>query len=535
MRNRSKWSRLAVTVLMSLALAAGAVAQVSYAPASIDVLLLRPKGKSFLPFKPKKGQSVSVTIRIFDAVEIEPLHVETQTINMGDTLGNGPAEFAEGELNFPASKLTGLLTMVVGAQPGNPYLPVDSDADGVLNLFEEDLWYTTSVEVNGVPLGESPRLPLGRLVPVSPEGEWKGPPGVGPAGPPGPQGEMGQQGPTGPQGPEGVIGPVGPQGSEGETGPPGPQGSKGDTGPTGPDGATGPMGPEGPQGPQGDTGAPGPAWNGGVVTGLPTDFLGSTGWPYALSATGAGNTDAIVALGGSGVSSQAIYAEGFGGHGVWGVANATGSVGLAGLHNLGGGGPANNWSLFAFGDIGATGPKYFVQPHPDDPARVVNFICLEGNESGTYFRGTATLQFGVAEIDVPEEWRLVTEEEGITVQVTPRDLARLAVPVRTRERIVVIGDADVEFDYFVNGVRRGFAEYIPYSENLMIRPEVIGIEFGRQYPRALRDILVRNGILNDDYTPNLETAARLGWPLRLPTAGELAREAELIAEEASRR
>jgi hypothetical protein len=31
--------------------------------------------------------------------------------------------------------------------------------------------------------------------------------------------------------------------------------------------------------------------------------------------------------------------------------------------------------------------------------------------------------------------------------------------------------------------------------------------------RELRDVLVRNGILNPDYTPNEETAARLGWRL----------------------
>ena len=165
----------------------------------------------------------------------------------------------------------------------------------------------------------------------------------------------------------------------------------------------------------------------------------------------------------------------------------------------------------------------------------MSFICLEGNESGTYFRGSARLVGGTAEIDIPEEWQLVSEEQGITVQVTPRDLAVLAVPVKTRDRIVVVGDRDVEFDYFVNGVRRGFAEYTPFAQNLMIRPEVVGLEFGRQYPKAWRELLVQNGILYPDYTPNLDTAARLGWELRYPTAEELAQEAELIAAEASAR
>jgi hypothetical protein len=551
-----------VACLLSLAMCADAVAQATYAPARIDVLLLRPKGSGFVPFKPKKGKPVAVTIRIFDAVEADPLHVETQTIHVGEPLDNGPGEFESGELNFPAAKFFGLLTVVIGANPESTYLPVDTDGDGVLNLFEEDLWYTTDVELDGVPLGESPRLPLGRLVPISPDGEWNGPPGVGPpgatgpageqgapgepgptgeagpAGPPGetgPQGPAGDPGPPGPQGPVGETGEVGPQGGPGPEGAPGPQGPMGEPGATGPQGDVGPIGPPGPPGPQGDAGPAGPPWNGGPVTGSPTDFLGLSNWAYAVNAFGDGNCDAIRATGGSSSSSQALYAEGGGGHAVWGAGNATGAVGVVGSHNLSGGGPSNRWAIYAFGDLGATGVKYFVQPHPDDPDRVVNFVCLEGNESGTYFRGTARLAGGFAELDIPEEWMLVTEEEGITVQVTPRDLALLAVPVKTRDRIVVVGDRDVEFDYFVNGVRRGFADYTPFAQNLMIRPEVIGLEFGRQLPQAWRDLLVQNGILDEDYTPNLKTAARLGWPLRYATVDELAREAALMAEEARRR
>jgi len=159
------------------------------------------------------------------------------------------------------------------------------------------------------------------------------------------------------------------------------------------------------------------------------------------------------------------------------------------------------------------------------------FVCLEGNENGTYFRGSTQLVNGIAEINIPEEWQLVTEEDGITVQVTPRQLAVLAVTLKTRDRIVVIGDADVELDYFVNGVRRGFTDYTPYAPNMMIRPEIVGLEYGHQFPRELRDIMVQNGTLNSDYTPNLETAFRLGWTLREPTVEEIA-DAAIRAEEA---
>jgi hypothetical protein len=55
----------------------------------------------------------------------------------------------------------------------------------------------------------------------------------------------------------------------------------------------------------------------------------------------------------------------------------------------------------------------------------------------------------------------------------------------------------------------------------MFQPEVLGIPFGAQYPEALRLILVQNGLLLEDFTPNPKTAAALGWALRLPTQEEM--------------
>jgi len=184
-------------------------------------------------------------------------------------------------------------------------------------------------------------------------------------------------------------------------------------------------------------------------------------------------------------------------------------IGVRGTCTIDGG-----YGVFSRGNFGATGSKAFVQPHPVDPGRVVQFISLEGNESGTYFRGSGRLVNGVAEIAVPEEWALVSEDHGITVQLTRIGSAgSLWVAERGRHRIVVRGEPDGDFDYFVNGVRRGFADYEPYRENRAYRPEVRGVPFGAQYPPDLRAILVENGILNPDYTPNEQTAARMGWDL----------------------
>ena len=67
----------------------------------------------------------------------------------------------------------------------------------------------------------------------------------------------------------------------------------------------------------------------------------------------------------------------------------------------------------------ATGTKSFLDPHPTDPNLVIAYVSLEGPEAGTYFRGRGRIQNGIARITVPEHFRLVTDPEGLTVQITP--------------------------------------------------------------------------------------------------------------------
>jgi hypothetical protein len=216
-----------------------------------------------------------------------------------------------------------------------------------------------------------------------------------------------------------------------------------------------------------------------------------------------------------------VYASAGGGStsaiGVYGVFTGDDQTGGAGILGEDLSGSVVGYGVLSRGDLLVTGNKMFAQPDPDDPRRVVQFVCLEGNESGTYFRGSTRLSGGVAEIPIPEEWRLVSETDGITVQLTPRGSPTvLYVTEQSRDRIVVQGTPDCEFSYLVNGVRRGFADYQPYVENITFRPRVRGVPFGQQYPQGLRDLLVRNGILAADYTPNEATARALGWDLEDP-------------------
>ena len=215
--------------------------------------------------------------------------------------------------------------------------------------------------------------------------------------------------------------------------------------------------------------------------------------------------------------------SGFSGIGVYGHATASIGVG-SGVH--GEASAPQAFGVSCVGTMAVTGLKLFTQPHPQDAGKEVRFVCLEGNESGTYFRGSSKLVGGQAIIDVPEDFRLVTEADGMTVQVTPVGMpAALYVVSKDLDQIVVRGSGgsqSVDFDYFVNGVRRGYRDFEPMAENRFFVPKQRGVPFGTQYPDAVRQILVDNGTLNPDFTPNEATAAREGWVLRDPApTGEL--------------
>ncbi len=253
----------------------------------------------------------------------------------------------------------------------------------------------------------------------------------------------------------------------------------------------------------------------------------STGW-YGIGVRGVAKpTSSSITEGFIGVEGVAESANG--GNGVYGRSygiDTTGVRGYAGTRSgttpgsqrgvSGTCRASTGYGVFSDGRFGATSNKGFVQPHPKDADKTVFFVCLEGNENGTYFRGKTRLVNGVAEIVIPEEWQQVSAADGVTVQITPRGASMLYVDVQTRERIVVRGAPDCEFNYFVNGVRRGFTDYTPYQKNHEFKPTIRGIPFGTQYPKELRDVLVGNGILNADYTPNEATAERLGWKLKSP-------------------
>jgi hypothetical protein len=170
------------------------------------------------------------------------------------------------------------------------------------------------------------------------------------------------------------------------------------------------------------------------------------------------------------------------------------------------------WAVFGQGDIGATGTKYFVEPHPSNPTLTIRYVALEAAEAGTYFRGRGKFQNGLATIEVPEDFRLVTDSEGLSIQVTPiGEMATVAVLRIGLDRIVVKGSRNVEFFYTVNGVRRTFKDSKPIAKGYEFVPEKPDATIPLYLSEEQKRSLIANGTYNADGTVNMETAKKLGW------------------------
>jgi hypothetical protein len=232
--------------------------------------------------------------------------------------------------------------------------------------------------------------------------------------------------------------------------------------------------------------------------------------------------------------------------GLWGVLGTTNNAGgraVQGTH-LNAGATASTASgvlgytgssgVHSFHDITKVGSVAFVEPHPNDASKQITYASLEGREVGTYFRGKGKFERGVATIEVPEDFRMVTESEGLSIQVTPiGEMATYAVLSIGLDRILVRGSRNVEFFYTVNGVRSGKAGFQPIGENLHFVP-VRGDDRMLDQMPATRDKLIKNGVLGADGRANMETARRLGWD-RQWEKDRLRIEAEQAADREAKR
>jgi hypothetical protein len=171
------------------------------------------------------------------------------------------------------------------------------------------------------------------------------------------------------------------------------------------------------------------------------------------------------------------------------------------------------YGVYAGGNFAATGTKSFVEPHPTDSSKVIRYISLEGAEPGTYFRGKGKFDRGTARIPVPEDFRMVTDEEGLTVQITPiGGMASVGVMKADLNEIVVQSSRNLEFYYLVNGIRHSHKHLTsPISEGTEFMPRRATSKIPEYLTEGQKQLLIRNGTYRPDGTVNMETAQRNGW------------------------
>jgi hypothetical protein len=175
-------------------------------------------------------------------------------------------------------------------------------------------------------------------------------------------------------------------------------------------------------------------------------------------------------------------------------------------------GQSGHYGVYSYGDTGATGTKSFVEPHPTDAAKVIRYVSLEGPEAGTYFRGAGRVVKGRAVIEVPESFRIVTDHDGLTIQLTPLGaFAELYAEDLNLDRIEIHASRDVAFHYLVQGVRRAFRDFQALGNGEEFMPRSASDRMPAWLTEEARRRLIENGTYNADGTVNLETAERLGW------------------------
>lgn len=240
--------------------------------------------------------------------------------------------------------------------------------------------------------------------------------------------------------------------------------------------------------------------------------------------SGVSNAAAVMGIQGALSASTVLFAaagvrgESATGNGVIGVSQASGTVAVRG-DNVDGAGATETYGILGGssgvvygGGLSGTGTKNFVEPHPTDATKEIRYVSLEGPEAGTYFRGTGFTQGGVFVIEVPETFRMVTAEEGLTVQVTSvGSPARTWVESESLDQIVIRSSADTKFHYLVQGVRRAYRDYPVVFENTLFVPDSPNATLPAYLSEDEKQRLVANGTYNPDGTVNMQMAERMGW------------------------
>ena len=121
------------------------------------------------------------------------------------------------------------------------------------------------------------------------------------------------------------------------------------------------------------------------------------------------------------------------------------------------------------GGITLTSRKAFDIPHPTKKGHRLRHICLEGPESGVYYRGRLT---GKNVIELPEYWRGLVDPETITVTLTQiktsQDLIIEGIEWGTRVKVKSGNGTNIDCFYLVHAERKDGEKLIVEYEGTSI-------------------------------------------------------------------
>lgn len=120
------------------------------------------------------------------------------------------------------------------------------------------------------------------------------------------------------------------------------------------------------------------------------------------------------------------------------------------------------------GGVTLTSRKSFDIPHPTKEGYRLRHICLEGPESGVYFRGRVKGK----EIDLPNYWKGLVHTDSITVSLTPVGAHQDVIVKRFDDEKIYLqakGGMPIDCFYHVYGERKD-------GEKLIVEYQGKGIE-----------------------------------------------------------
>jgi len=145
--------------------------------------------------------------------------------------------------------------------------------------------------------------------------------------------------------------------------------------------------------------------------------------------------------------------------------------------------------------------KLFRVPDPEDATRDIYYGCIEGPELAMYVRGTARLVNGRAHIELPDHFRKLADEQGMTVQLTPRSaeskgLAAVQVSLNGIEVVELLnGRGNYEFDWRVEAVRKEHRDFRVYRAWDEVMPA--GVDPAQAWEARLKSIQARQARQNE--------------------------------------